>query len=619
MSNSDSFCKQVLTTTPRVSVQTPAIGHEGSEALVQVVLNLNLLSPATSETIATSARNPDVPDTLRPFSTTNRSSMIDNRIPQRMDAKGWKEKGNELFKAGKFNDAISAYGTGLSSCSDLHSLAELLRNRSAAYLKTSSYQSARQDAQRAVTLDPSNHKAHYRLATSLIHLRSYNAALETLQKIEKPSREITDLLNRAVGLTLENRSGRYDFYKLRDEAIRSPRLCHADYCCDLIELRESVFGGEGGRGVFAKVDIPQGTLIMASKATASVFSDEVQSNDNEILHSHLLDKLYSMVTQHRCGRAVLNLEGGDNKPPVNIDLRRDDIYENENTEIEVTREAIAEIISHNAFSLMDPNSPSPRIIGSAIVCMPSYLNHSCMPNARCSIFGDMIFVRSGEMISAGDELFIHYTLVMAAETLQDRKTSLHYLGYRFICECGLCQFEKENADIMAPAINIVHKVMARSGTPGSMWTVQQCEELVTELRATRLRLYQLFSHEPLEDPIAHPQPFPVTTPRLFALARLQCNILERLGALLWAIDSRYEASFFLAENFAFAKGNLLLSMGTIFDAPDPAIKVYKYLSQSNTEERKSLALRWLEQAHIIWSLVSGDNKTKSMERISALF
>jgi hypothetical protein len=171
---------------------------------------------------------------------------------------------------------------------------------------------------------------------------------------------------------------------------------------------------------------------------------------------------------------------------------------------------------------------------------------------------------------------------------------------------------------MAQAISIVHKVLARSRTPGSKWTVQQCKELVTELGATRLRLYQLFSHEPLEDPIANPQPFPVTTPRLFALARLQCHILERLGALLWAINSCHEASFFWAENFAFAKGNLLLSMGTIFDAPDPAIKVYKYLSQPKTEARMSLALRWLEQARIIWSLVSGDNKMKSTEHVSAL-
>ncbi|KIM84471.1 hypothetical protein PILCRDRAFT_384410 [Piloderma croceum F 1598] len=104
-----------------------------------------LVLSRTVSSVDMMARN-QVPDTLRPFSTTNRSSMIDNGIPQRMDAKGWKEKGNELFKAGKFNDAISAYGTGLSSCSDLHPLAELLRNRSAAYLKTGSYQSARQDA-----------------------------------------------------------------------------------------------------------------------------------------------------------------------------------------------------------------------------------------------------------------------------------------------------------------------------------------------------------------------------------------------------------------------------------------------------------------------------------------
>jgi hypothetical protein len=143
-------------------------------------------------------------------------------------------------------------------------------------------------------------------------------------------------------------------------------------------------------------------------------------------------------------------------------------------------------------------------------------------------------------------------------------------------------------------------------------------ELIMELQATRLKLYELFSYKPLEDPIAYLQPFWVTTPCLFALVRLQCNVLELLGSLLWAIEFHREASFFWAENFAFMKGNLLLSMGIIFDAPDPAIKVCKYLIQKNTEEGISLGVRWLEEANVIWSLVSGDSKMKSMEHISTL-
>ena len=108
------------------------------------------------------------------------------------------------------------------------------------------------------------------------------------------------------------------------------------------------------------------------------------------------------------------------------------------------------------------------------------------------------------------------------------------------------------------------------------------------------------------------------TPCLFALVKLQCNVLEPLGSLLWVIEFHCEVSFFWAENFAFMKGNLLLSMGIIFDAPDPAIKVCKYLIQKNTEEGISLGVRWLEEASVIWSLVSGDSKMKSMEHISTL-
>jgi len=51
----------------------------------------------------------------------------------RLSAEGWKEKGNELFKAGTFNDAMSAYNRFKQLLGFTSS------GRTAAYLKPGSY------------------------------------------------------------------------------------------------------------------------------------------------------------------------------------------------------------------------------------------------------------------------------------------------------------------------------------------------------------------------------------------------------------------------------------------------------------------------------------------------
>jgi len=61
--------------------------------------------------------------------------------------------------------------------------------------------------------------------------------------------------------------------------------------------------------------------------------------------------------------------------------------------------------------------------------------------------------------------------------------------------------------------------------------------------------------------------------------------LREAGCSFWKIDSvRYEASFFWAEILRSQKETSCYRWAH-FDAPDPAIKVCKYLSQSNTKER----------------------------------
>jgi hypothetical protein len=86
--------------------------------------------------------------------------------------------------------------------------------------------------------------------------------------------EIQSLLRQAITCVCENASGEYDIAAIEEEAKSTYRLPHADYCSSLIEVRNSVLGGTGQRGMFAKADIPIGTLLVVSKASISAFDDE---------------------------------------------------------------------------------------------------------------------------------------------------------------------------------------------------------------------------------------------------------------------------------------------------------------------------------------------------------
>src|SRR5208282_5844821 len=96
-------------------------------------------------------------------------------------------------------------------------------------------------------------------------------------------------------------------------------------------------GGCGGRGIFSNAVIPQGTLLVASKAIGCGFEDELKSPELRIVLNMMRNRgqvpskialanhLYTSLAQG-CGRAILNLESGVNQG-LDIDLRRDDVYD----------------------------------------------------------------------------------------------------------------------------------------------------------------------------------------------------------------------------------------------------------------------------------------------------
>jgi tetratricopeptide (TPR) repeat protein len=249
------------------------------------------------------------------------------------------------------NRAINAYTNAILSTPVYPYLpdvqATLLSNRSAAFLKVGFYQFARHDAEQVLKLEPNHPKARFRLASALFHLGSYRNALDIFHTMQSPNnKEIQESIRQVIVYDEENRTGDYDIATIDMEERQNPRLSHANDCSGAIELRTSRNGGPGGRGMFSKAVIPQGTLLVASKAIVGGFEDELKSPEIRRILSivsslgqvpskvGLVNDLYALLG-HGSARTILDLEGGVNGG-LNIDLRRDDVYDLREEEPKVT-------------------------------------------------------------------------------------------------------------------------------------------------------------------------------------------------------------------------------------------------------------------------------------------
>lgn len=86
-----------------------------------------------------------------------------------------REKGNELFKDGKFPDAIKEYNEGLKRNPDSVSL---YSNRCAAYIKLMEINTALKDADKCIELDPTFIKAYSRKGTCHHLMKEYHKAMK---------------------------------------------------------------------------------------------------------------------------------------------------------------------------------------------------------------------------------------------------------------------------------------------------------------------------------------------------------------------------------------------------------------------------------------------------------
>ncbi|XP_065184218.1 uncharacterized protein LOC135814945 [Sycon ciliatum] len=383
----------------------------------------------------------------------------------------WREGGNELFKKREYSKAIWEYSRALADHPDDHLL---ISNRAEAFLKLKQYTEAYHDALDVTQKCDTDVKGYYRLGRALTGLDRFEEArttLETAYRLDRANAAVVAELRSVRALVLSRRKIKWTqlLRTLLGEAKSCSKLYsdQDDYVGD-VEVQHTYTGK--GRGLFATHDIPAGTVVLACKALAMVYSDEGETSSEVTgpvdYSGRLVDKLLDSLVE----KLSVSCDSGN---PTELQEKisclcigsgpstpRPKSVSDENRDSEATRDWVSPIVQYNAFASTswDPlssiefanSSEAPEletaiavnrptsmfVFGYGLWNLPSYVNHNCLFNAFRFTIGDFFVLVSTRDICATEEITTYY--VRPDE--QDRRRTMK-ADYGFVCKCLLCTAE----------------------------------------------------------------------------------------------------------------------------------------------------------------------------------
>ncbi|RUS32635.1 hypothetical protein BC938DRAFT_474805 [Jimgerdemannia flammicorona] len=216
----------------------------------------------------------------------------------------------------------------------------------------------------------------------------------------------------------EQKHGRYNVISILQEASSTwpPYLDHSDY---VGPVRITEIPGKG-RGMVATKEIANGILLLCSKAFAK-----------EPWTATKLNNLYS----------------GPKTPPMSTNRTN----ATEASEIDIARIT-------NVVAVLGT--------GTGLWILPSFIHHSCLPNATFFNIGDFMFIRTVRDLSAGEEVCVTYIEML--DTYEGRMKELEKRNFE--CRCPLCGFERAQR---RPEI-----------TRGSVGIMRRLKVIMNEIRKT---------------------------------------------------------------------------------------------------------------------------------------
>jgi hypothetical protein len=277
-----------------------------------------------------------------------------------------------------------------------------------------------------------------------------------------------------------------------------------------------------------------------------------------------------------CGRALYNLEGAGGQGKADIDIRRDDVYDVADAVPEFNSREIMGMIQRNSFRIHTSNPIGDDIEGTAVFYVPSFFNHSCMPNTFYYIFGDIMFIRSSIQIKSGTEIFSSYTDLTHGETVDERNAKLGNRLGGFTCQCGLCKLERQQEKMALPASRLANEMFTLYRTEES----RRSTKAIEELHSARTKIYELFG---IKSPTLSATKLKVissNTPRLFALARALKPVLRKLISSYAEQKLMDESAPICAEYVGIVKGNLIFGTASerIADIGYAPMLIYQHYS-----------------------------------------
>lgn len=331
------------------------------------------------------------------------------------------------------------------------SLCLALCNRAEARARLHESSEAMRDCDQALEIENTHFKTLLCKGKVLLGLSKYSSALECFKTAlldPQASESVTEYMEKCKKLEFKAKTGAFDLSDWILSGFRgiTPEL--AEFIGS-VEIKKS----EGsGRGLFATKNIVVGTLILVTRAVATergiLGSEESGEKAQMIMWKNFVEEVTKSVRRcDRTRRLVSSLSTGEEEEKLEIPdislFRPEEASETyDDSKQDLGMEKLLSILDVN--SLVE-DAVSAKVIGKnkeyygvGLWTLASFINHSCVPNARRVHVGDYAVVHASRDIKAGEEITSAYFDVLSSP-LEKRKEMAESWG--FSCKCSRCKFE----------------------------------------------------------------------------------------------------------------------------------------------------------------------------------
>ncbi|KAI9085423.1 hypothetical protein K1719_032584 [Acacia pycnantha] len=389
-----------------------------------------------------------------------------------------RSKATELLLREEWKESIEAYSNFITLCQNqiVHSqnypdsdqlqrlrksLCLALSNRAEARSRLKEFHSALEDCDLALVIDETHFKTLICKGKILLNLNMYYASLECFRvALRDPqangnSENLNGYVEKCKKLDFLSRTGSLDLSDWVSNGFRGKSPDLAEFIGSVEIMKSEI----SGRGLFATKNIDAGGLVLITKAIAmerSVLGGKDLSEEAQlVMWKNFIDKVTDCVRKcHRTSNLICQLSTGEDEDSLEVpdialfkpgtELKNKNKNNQPSETEEIDKGELLAILDVNSLT---EDSVSANVLGKnnneycgvGLWLLPSFINHSCYPNARRLHVGDYLIVHASKDIKAGEEITFAYLDPLS--TLHKRKEMSMTWGIQ--CRCKRCKFESE--------------------------------------------------------------------------------------------------------------------------------------------------------------------------------